>query len=255
MIFFKTFLIYNKRKQKNKGELCMEIPSHVAIIMDGNGRWAKERGLPRFAGHKAGLDTIKNLIKKASSIGINTLSLYAFSTENWKRPDKEVSYLMSLPEVFLSKELNTLIKNNIRIIKTGFDKGVPVKTLDAFNKAIDKTKNNTGLTVNFAFNYGGRAEIVHVIKEINKDLYANKLSIEHVDESLVSKYLLSNIVPDIDLLIRTSGEIRISNFMIWQLAYSEMTFINSYFPDFNDAEFEKVIYEYQNRERRYGNVK
>lgn len=232
-----------------------EIPGHVAIIMDGNGRWAKSRGLPRIAGHRAGMKTVKEITKAADQIGVKVLTLYAFSTENWKRPKEEVEYLMRLPEEFLAYELEDLIRNNVQVRMMGNQEGLPGYTLNAVQKAIEATKTNTGLILNFALNYGSRKEIVDMAKHIAHMVEAKEISPEDVTEELVSKHLLSTGLGDPDLLIRTSGELRLSNFMLWQLAYTELWFCESYWPDFSKEDFFAAIHDFQKRVRRYGAVK
>jgi undecaprenyl diphosphate synthase len=225
---------------------------HIAIIMDGNGRWAKERGLPRTAGHKAGMDRISELTRALAKQGTEALTLYAFSTENWKRPENEVSFLMKLPDLYLKRELKTLIKENVKLMRSGFDENVPASTLKVLDDAIEKTKNNTGITLNFAFNYGGRADIVNAAKQLMIKAMAGELSLEDVNEDIFAQHLLTGGLPDVDLLIRTSGEIRISNFLLWQIAYSEMIFSDTYFPDFDEKALLDCLTQYQLRARRFG---
>jgi undecaprenyl diphosphate synthase len=230
------------------------IPKHVAIIMDGNGRWAKERGLPRVAGHRSGLKTVKKIAKAANQVGVQVLTLYAFSTENWKRPKEEVDYLMSLPQEFFPQEIDELINNNIRIRMTGSQENLPEKTLKPIMEAISRTANNTGMILNFAVNYGSRNEIIQGFKRMYADLKAGKLSEDEITEELVDRYLQTCGLPDPDLLIRTSGELRISNFMLWQLAYAELVFVKDFWPDFTEEHFFAAIAEYQQRVRRYGGL-
>ncbi|MFS0727875.1 isoprenyl transferase [Paenibacillus sp. 1P07SE] len=230
------------------------IPQHVAIIMDGNGRWAKERGLPRMAGHHSGMKAVKRITMAADRLGIRYLTLYAFSTENWKRPKAEVDFLMKLPQEFLSIELDDLIKNNVQVKMMGYRDSLPDYTLEAVEEAITKTANNNGLVLNFALNYGSRKEMVDAVKRIAADVRDGRLAAEAIEESDFGKHLLSSELPDPDLLIRTSGELRISNFMLWQLAYSELWFTDVYWPEFTDEHFYDAIREYQRRARRYGGV-
>ncbi|MCP1305851.1 isoprenyl transferase [Paenibacillus tyrfis] len=230
------------------------IPNHVAVIMDGNGRWAQKRGLPRVAGHHSGMKNVKKITMAANSIGVKVLTMYAFSTENWKRPKEEVDYLMKLPMEFFPKEIDELIANNVQIRMTGWQEDLPDFTLKAVQDAIDQTKNNTGLILNFALNYGSRKEMLKGIQRLAQDMKENKVAADEVDEALFSKYLLTDPLPDPDLLIRTSGELRISNFMLWQLAYSELYFTDLCWPEFTEPHFYDAIGEYQRRARRYGGL-
>jgi undecaprenyl diphosphate synthase len=230
------------------------IPNHVAVIMDGNGRWAQKRGLPRVAGHHSGMKNVKKITMAANSIGVQVLTLYAFSTENWKRPKEEVEYLMKLPLEFFPREIEELIANNVQIRMTGWQEGLPDYTLKAIQDAIEQTKNNTGLILNFALNYGSRKEMLSGVKQLAEDVKLGKISTESIDESVFSRYLLTNPLPDPDLLIRTSGELRISNFMLWQLAYSELWFTDLCWPEFTEQDFYEAVQEYQRRARRYGGL-
>jgi len=228
------------------------IPQHIAIIMDGNGRWARKRGLPRIAGHRAGMKTVKEITRTASDLGVKILTLYAFSTENWKRPKDEVEYLMRLPQEYLLTELEELIQQNVQVRMLGNQDQLPNYTLEAVKQAQVKTQGNTGLILNFALNYGSRDEMLHAIQNIACDVGSGKLSSEEITEDVFNHYLYTAGLPDPDLLIRTSGEIRLSNFMLWQLAYAEMFFSEVLWPDFSKEEFLQAIYEYQHRNRRYG---
>ncbi|MBH5316607.1 isoprenyl transferase [Paenibacillus sp. GSMTC-2017] len=230
------------------------IPLHVAIIMDGNGRWAKKRGLPRVAGHRSGMKTVKRITIAANRLGIKYLTMYAFSTENWKRPKDEVDFLMKLPQQFLEIELDELIKNNVQVRMMGTREKLPSHTVSALEEAIKKTENNTGLVLNFALNYGSRLEMLEAVKEIAKDVQQGHLSVAEIDETVMSRNLLSCELPDPDLLIRTSGELRLSNFMLWQLAYSELWFTDVYWPEFTEKHLYEAIQEYQRRARRYGGL-
>ncbi len=230
------------------------IPKHVAIIMDGNGRWAKNRGLPRVAGHREGMKVINKIVRKSNELGVEILTLYAFSTENWKRPKTEVDFLMRLPERFLNMELPKLIKENVKVRLMGSTENLPDHTLRAVEKAINETRNNTGLILNFALNYGSRFEIIKGVQEIAKKVADGNLLPEEIDEEFLSQHLMTNDLRDPDLLIRTSGEIRLSNFMLWQLAYSEFWFTNVLWPDFTEEHYVEAIRVYQNRARRYGGV-
>ncbi|MBE3555363.1 MAG: isoprenyl transferase [Thermicanus sp.] len=231
------------------------LPQHIAIIMDGNGRWAKERGMPRVVGHRAGMKTVKEITKVADEVGVQILTLYAFSTENWKRPKEEVDFLMRLPEEFLELELRELIANNVRVRMMGDKEGLPSHTVKAVEKAIRETKDNSGLILNFALNYGGRKEILDAVKAIARKVEQKELSPESIDEESFHQYLLTSDYPDPDLLIRTSGEIRLSNFMLWQLAYTEFWFSDKYWPDFRREDFLEAVEAYKKRERKFGRIK
>lgn len=227
------------------------IPNHVAIILDGNGRWAKNRGLKRSMGHKAGFDNLKTLSDYIFKRGVKILSVFAFSTENFKRDKDEVDYLMDL----LVKKFKTLInKNNeVKIVFSGTKDNLREDVIEAINEIEEKTKDNTSHIFNICFNYGGRLDIINATKKIVADVENNKLDINNITEDIFGKYLY-NSIPDIDLLIRTSGECRISNFMLYQLSYSEMYFPEVLFPDFNEKEFDKAIDMYNKRDRRFGGI-
>lgn len=227
---------------------------HIAIIMDGNGRWAKNRGLKRTEGHKIGARNVIELTRYCNDIGIEYLSLYAFSTENWKRPKIEVSTIMSLLNKFIENELDELHKNNVKLVIMGDIMGLPFTNRKAVEYAINKTKNNTGLVLNIGLNYGSRAEIVNSIKLILNDFNKNLIRMENINEELVSNYLYTKNMPDPDLMIRTGGELRLSNFMLYQLAYSEFYFTDILWPDFNKDELNKAIKYFVNRNRRFGGV-
>jgi undecaprenyl diphosphate synthase len=232
----------------------LPVPEHVAIIMDGNGRWAKKRALPRIAGHHEGMKVVRKTTKLANELGIKTLTLYAFSTENWKRPKNEVEYIMSLPDEFLGTFLPDLIEENVQVKMMGYKNQLPVHTLRAIEKAIEDTKNNDGLVLNFALNYGSRAEILDAVKQVLNDSKSGKLNETELDEKVFSSYLMTANFTDPDLLIRTSGEIRLSNFMLWQLAYSEFWFTDVLWPDFNEEHLLEAIETFQNRQRRFGGI-
>jgi len=246
------------RKEKQtvpeETDLSGKIPEHVAIIMDGNGRWANLRNLPRVAGHRAGMKTVKEVVKAADELGVRYITLYAFSTENWKRPRDEVDFLMKLPQEFLSTELDELIERDVRIGMLGSKDELPSHTLKALLEAEEKTRENRGMQLNFALNYGGRDEIVRAFAMIAEQVKAGALDPQQLDEEVISRYLYTSEIPDPDLLIRTSGEIRLSNFMLWQLAYTEMWFTDVLWPDFTREHFFQAIVEYQGRARRYGAV-
>ncbi|MFC0214372.1 isoprenyl transferase [Paenibacillus chartarius] len=230
------------------------IPEHVAVIMDGNGRWARKRGLPRVAGHHSGMKNVKKIVMAANDLGVKVLTMYAFSTENWGRPKDEVDFLMKLPQEFFPLEIDELDANNVQVRMTGLRDGLPAHTLEAVQGAIERTKNNTGLILNFALNYGGRKEIIAGVKQILQDVQDGILRADDVNEDRFAKYMLTSDLPDPDLLIRTSGELRISNFMLWQLAYTELWFTDDYWPEFTEEHFHQAIAEYQRRARRYGGV-
>ena len=230
------------------------VPIHVAIIMDGNGRWAATRGKPRTYGHEMGVKAVKEVVKASSEIGIKYLTLYTFSIENWKRPKSEVSALMSLLSRTTHNELDELIKNDVKLITTGRLNGVPIDRRTVLKAAVHKTRNNNGLVLNLALNYGGRTEILDAVRAIANSVKAGMLSIADIDEELISEFLYTADLPDPDLLIRTSGERRISNFLLWQTSYTELHIIDTLWPDFGRLELFEAILDYQQRERRFGKV-
>ncbi|GAB1308486.1 isoprenyl transferase [Urechidicola sp. KH5] len=229
-----------------------KIPNHVAVIMDGNGRWAKKQGKPRVFGHKNGVKAVRSTIDAAGNLGVKALTLFAFSTENWNRPKAEVKTLMTLLLTSLKSEAAELHKNNIRLQVIGNRKNLPSSVLKGLDKVIELTKNNTALTLTIALSYGSREEIVNAFRNISKKVVNNKLSIEEIDENIINNHLYTFTLPDVDLMIRTSGEKRISNFLLWQIAYAELHFTDVLWPDFSKQDFYNAIIEYQNRERRYG---
>ncbi len=244
-----------KKKQKNEKQDEIEnVPKHVAIIMDGNGRWAEKKGLPRVAGHKEGVHVVNKIVRAASNANVEVLTLFAFSTENWKRPKPEVDFLMKLPKEFLHIYLPEIMENNVKINTIGEIDELPKHAKSAFDYAMEKTKNNTGMILNFALNYGGRFEIIQAIKHLVNDMETSKVSSEVLDEKLFSRYLYTNDFRDPDLLIRTSGEKRLSNFLLWQCAYSEFWFTDVLWPDFDEQVFHEALNEYQHRKRRYGGL-
>jgi len=228
-----------------------KLPQHVAIIMDGNGRWAKKRRLPRAAGHLAGVKTVRRIVKTSSDIGIKFLTMYAFSTENWKRPKDEINAIMSLFKIYLKKEISTFNKNNVRLNVIGNTENLSDDLQEIIDNALKKTSANKGLTFTLAINYGSRQEIINAVKNIVNDVEKGIIN-KDINESTISKYLYTSDLPDPDLLIRTSGELRISNFLLWQLSYSEIWITDTYWPDFEQAEYIKAILDYQNRQRRFG---
>lgn len=232
-----------------------KLPVHIAIIMDGNGRWAQKKGLPRVMGHKAGMEALKKTVKSCSDLGIKILTVYAFSTENWNRPQDEVNYLMDLLVEYMRKEVNALHKNKVKIKLLGEVDMLPDQTRTEIEEAIELTKNNEGLQFNIALNYGGRAEILRACRNLIKDLEAGNLDMDSADEKVFSSYLYTSNDPDPDLIIRTSGEQRISNFLLWQGAYSELLFVDRLWPDFDEAVLHSAILEYKNRNRRFGALK
>lgn len=227
------------------------IPNHVGIIMDGNGRWAQKRGLARSLGHKAGADNLLSLCKHISKVGVKYLSLYAFSTENFKREAGEVNYLMNLFIELFNSRLKELSDNNVKVIFSGRREPLPEKVLKAMDEVVTYSENNTGLILNICINYGGRAEIVDMTKKLCELYKDNKITLEDIDYDLVNKNLYHEL-PDVDLVIRTSGELRISNFMLYQSSYAEYYFPETLFPDFNEEEFDKAILEFNKRNRRFG---
>jgi undecaprenyl diphosphate synthase len=229
-----------------------KVPKHLAIIMDGNGRWAKLKNKPRVFGHKNGVSSVRETIEGCRELGIKHLTLYAFSTENWNRPKLEVKTLMSLLVSSLKKELKSLQENNIRLNTIGNLLDLPKNARKELNEVIEKTKNNTSLTLTLALSYGSRDEIVNVIKNISKKVVNNELQVEEINENIINNHLYTFSLPDVDFMIRTSGEKRISNFLLWQIAYAELYFTNTLWPDFKKENLFNAIVEYQNRERRFG---
>jgi len=230
------------------------IPKHIAFIMDGNGRWAKERGMSRTFGHRKGVERVKEIIRGAGSLGIQALTFFAFSTENWSRPKNEVHVLMRYLDSFLSKEIEQMQKNNIRFKVIGRSEPIPKYLLAKIKKTEVQTQLNTGLRVVLALNYGGRQEILDAAKKFAKDALAGNINPESLNEDKFRSYFYDADIPDPDLLIRTSNEMRISNFLLWQLSYSELYFSHKYWPDFGIDELKEAIKEYQKRERRFGGI-
>ncbi len=228
------------------------LPEHIAIIMDGNGRWAKQKGLIRVAGHKEGVQSVKEVVKAAVEIGIKYLTLYTFSMENWRRPKIEVSALMQLLVRTLRKEVDDLQKNDVRLAAMGHIGDLPANVRRELAEASEKTKDNSGLVLNIALSYSGRTEILDAVKKISMDSKNGKLKPENIDDKIFNSYLYTSSMPDPDLMIRTSGEFRISNFLLWQLAYTEIYVTDTYWPDFRKVEFFKAILNYLQRERRFG---
>ncbi|MBC8753118.1 isoprenyl transferase [Kordia sp. YSTF-M3] len=228
------------------------LPQHLAIIMDGNGRWAKQKGRLRVFGHESGTKAVRQTVEACAELGIKHLTLYAFSTENWNRPKLEVDALMRLLVSSLKKELDLLVKNNIKLQAIGKLDTLPKKAKKELFEVIEKTKNNTHMTLTLALSYGSREEIKNAVKEICNKVKNNIISIETIDESIINQHLYTQNLPDVDLLIRTSGEHRISNFLLWQIAYAELYFTNVLWPDFSKEHLYEALINYQNRERRFG---
>lgn len=222
-------------------------PRHIGITMDGNGRWGSARGLTRSEGHYAGAQTMEKIIDASIALRVEILTLYAFSSENWSRPAEEVSYLMYLPIKFFKQKLPGFMRRNIKIMFSGNMDKIPARTLRAINKAVEKTKNNRGLIVNFAFNYGGRAEILNVVRQLACEVQNNRINPEQVTENTIQRYLYTSELPDPELLIRTGGDKRLSNFLLWQASEAELYFTDVYFPDFNKQLLEEAIAQWQTK--------
>ncbi len=232
------------------------MPVHVAVIMDGNGRWAKENGVPRLAGHNAGMKAMKKIVDHSDKLGIKYLTVYAFSTENWKRSMEEVSGIFKLLVKWVASDLKGLIDNNVKVKVLGDYRALPEDAVKSLEKTLEATKNNTGLQFNIALNYGGRDEITKAVKKLAERVKAGTLEPEDIDDDMIGAALFTGTeladTPDPELIIRTSGELRLSNFLLWQSAYSELVFPKVYWPDFTPEEYEKAIADYQSRERRFG---
>lgn len=230
-------------------------PRHIAIIMDGNGTWAKKRGLPRNMGHRKGAKTLVDITRAANDLNIEYLTVFAFSTENWSRPKEEVDYLMSLPQSLLDEYKEDMKKDNIKFKVIGSHNGLSLEQLEKIKEAEEATSSNTGLTLIVAFNYGSQDEIVDASKKIISDVLKNRISLEEIDKNKFSEYLYTKDIPPVDLLIRTSGQYRISNFLLWQISYSEIYFTKVLWPDFKKKDLEKAILSYKGRDRRFGGIK
>ena len=228
------------------------IPKHTAIIMDGNGRWAEQKGMSRIFGHQNGVAAVKKIVEAANKFNIKYLTLFTFSIENWDRPQSEVDTLMSLLVETLKDEFEDIFRNNIKLNAIGELDTLPDNVRDELYSIIDSTKNNSGMTLTLALSYGGKQEIFKAVKEISDKVKNDIISLDNFDDSLINDHLYTRDLPDVDLLIRTSGEQRISNFLLWQIAYAELYFTDIYWPDFTEEDLEKAIVEYQNRERRFG---
>lgn len=243
------------KEEKLKSEINMRrLPLHIAIIMDGNGRWARKRNLPRTAGHEAGVEAVKKVVRATAELGINYLTLYTFSVENWNRPREEVTALMRLLTRTTRREIDELNRNNVRLITTGRIDELSISRRKVLALAAEKTRNNDGMVLNLALNYGGRTEIIDAIKAIAHGVKTGHIHPGEINESLFSNYLYTAGLPDPDLLIRTSGEMRISNFLLWQTSYTEMLVTDVLWPDFGREDLFRAIIEYQKRERRFGKV-
>lgn len=230
------------------------IPKHIAIIMDGNGRWAQERKLSRIEGHRAGAESVREAVRACGELGVEYLTLYAFSSENWSRPKAEVNALMQLLKFFLRKEVDELNQNNVRLLAIGALEELPESVQKELNRALEKTAQNTGLKLVLALNYGSRREIVDSMRKIAAEIAQNRLAPKAIDEKLISSYLYTSQIPDPDLLIRTSGEKRVSNFLLWQISYAEIVVLDLFWPEFRREHLEQAILEFQNRKRRFGGV-
>ena len=245
-------------KKKEKLSVPLEVPKHIGIIMDGNGRWAKKRMQPRVFGHKAGMEALQEVTIAAKEMGVQALTVYAFSTENWTRPQQEVSFIMNLPVEFYDRFVPELHRNNVKIQMIGEVSRLPKETLEALEKAEALTHSNTGLILNFALNYGGRAELTQAVKQIAQEVLDAHLNPGDISEETIANYLYTSSLPkdlrDPDLIIRTSGELRLSNFLPWQAAYSELYFTDVMWPDFGEKALQDAIEEYSHRHRRFGGV-
>lgn len=227
-------------------------PKHIAIIMDGNGRWAKKRGLPRFFGHREGVATVKKIIAHAVKSGVEVLSMFAFSAENWLRPQEEVSFLMKLLDEYMASEAKSMMDNNIRFVISGRTDKMPEKTRRTLYELSETSSSNTGLTLNLLIGYGGRDELSDAFKAAASDIACGKLHVEDINDLTLESYLYNPWLPDVDLLIRTSGEQRVSNFMLWRIAYAELYFTHILWPDFTEKDFDEAVADFSRRVRRFG---
>lgn len=259
MLMFKG-LFQTKSKAKNPvvvdttGLDMNNIPQHIAIIMDGNGRWAKAQGKVRTFGHQAGAETLKTIVRAADKLGVKVVSAYAFSTENWKRPVTEVSFIMELLSRYLTNEIDEFNENNVQVRFIGSREGLPEIVKQKMNHAIEATKGNTGIILNLAINYGGQAEILHAVRSIAAEAAAGKLAVEDIDNKVVEDHLYTQGLPAPDLLIRPGGDLRISNFLLWQIAYAEIWTTKTFWPDFTPDHLVEAILAFQGRERRFGGL-
>lgn len=249
-------MFFKKKKKQIEDTIDMDnIPQHIAFIMDGNGRWAKKKKMPRTYGHHEGTKTIRTIALEANRLGVKAMTVYAFSTENFARPEQEVQFIFKLPKEFFTLYLQELMDNNVRICSIGHLELAPQATRDIIDAAKEKTKNNTGLQLCFAFIYGGRDEIVEATKQIALEVKENKVTIDQIDETWFEQHLMTKDLPAVDLMVRTSGEQRLSNYLLWQLAYAEFVFTDTLWPDYDEKELHHAIWLYQNRDRRYGGLK
>lgn len=248
----KTLVIVPLNRMNTSHIIKERLPKHLAIIMDGNGRWAKQKGFLRAIGHENGAKAVRTTVETCAKLGIENLTLYAFSTENWNRPKLEVETLMKLLVKSLKKELKTLSENNIRLNAIGSLEALPSSVRKELTEVIEKTKNNTRMTLSLALSYGSREEIIRATKQLCDKVKNNIISIEDIDESIINKHLYTHNLPDVDLVIRTSGEQRISNFLLWQVAYAEFYFTEVLWPDFTESHLLLALEDYQSRERRFG---
>jgi len=230
------------------------LPRHIAIIMDGNGRWAKQRGLPRIAGHREGINSVRQIVRAAGELGVEVLTLYVFSAENWRRPRREIGALMRLLRETTEREIDDLMKNDVRLAVIGKLDDVAPSARRVLQDAMDRTKDNKRLLLNLAINYGGRAELIDAIQRLAEDIQTGQVHSESIDEKMFAKYLYTGGLPDPDLLIRTSGEMRISNFLLWQIAYAEIYVTDILWPDFRREHLYRAILDYQRRDRRFGGI-
>ena len=244
-------IVAQLREQVNPEKL----PRHVAIIMDGNGRWAQQQGKPRVEGHRIGVESVRAVVEAAADIGIQALTLYAFSSENWKRPALEIQALMAILVEYLKRELKTMNANNIRLSTIGRTHELPERARKALEKTIEATSRNTGMVLNLALNYGGQNEILDAVKKIAYTIQEKQLTPEDITADVFARYLTTAHLPELDLMIRTSGEMRISNFLLWQLAYAELYVTSVLWPDFRKPQFYQAILDYQHRSRRFGNIR
>lgn len=247
--------MFFKKKSKIQEINYDALPEHIGVIMDGNGRWAKKRNLPRSAGHSAGADALKKIVTECNKMGIKYITVYAFSTENWARPKEEVDYLMNLLLDYLRNAETTLAGENVIIRAIGSREGLTEEICNQIDKTEAFTSKNTGIVMNIALNYGGRQEIINAVKGVSKDILNGRISLDNIDEKLFDSYLYTAGQPDVDLLIRTSGEMRLSNFLLWQNSYSEMWFTSKLWPDFKVPDLHQAIIDFQSRGRRFGGLK
>jgi undecaprenyl diphosphate synthase len=250
-------LSFEEKRQRSAEQFGLEssrLPRHIAIIMDGNGRWAQKRGLPRFEGHRQGAKTVEKVVKHCVDVGIEYLTLYSFSLENWKRPRNEVGFLMHLYERYLVNIRPMLMRRNVRLVHLGQQAGLPANVLKALLDSVEMTEKNKGMVLALALNYGARAEIVEAVKGISRKYKSGKLRLKDINEECVNQHLYTADLPEPDLLIRTSNEMRVSNFLLWQISYTEFYVTRTLWPDFNRADLKRAILTYAERGRRFGGV-